>query len=202
MQKRKDKSFMFAIGALDFEEVKEWVAEYPDLINLRWAEDHPLERAIHTANPEMLKLLIRLGSDPNAKSESNQISILHHACLYGKAQMVRALIHEGAHVEATDKHGRRPLHFAAQNLATESVEIIQILIDHGADITALDIRGNGLLQHTKQFADETGNVETLNFVEGLWQSHQEKRVLSEALRAIPTSEESVEQKGARGILRM
>lgn len=59
----------------------------------------------------------------NAKNGQGETA-LHVACLNGSPASVKALIEEGADIEAQDKKGRRPLHSAAFNGNPDLVEVL------------------------------------------------------------------------------
>src|SRR6478672_3201484 len=54
-------------------------------------------------------------------------------------EKIRRLIELGADVNAIEKIGFTPLHFAAQE---KKLEIAQLLVDHGANVNAQDKHGN------------------------------------------------------------
>jgi uncharacterized protein len=64
---------------------------------------------------------------------------LHHATVDNDFKRVPALIAAGSAVNARDRDGFSPLHFAAQEHA---VAIARLLIDSGADFDAVNIHGN------------------------------------------------------------
>ena len=56
---------------------------------------------------------------------------LHYAALDNAFDTARAMIAQGAELDARDRSGRTPLHFAAQQ---GSVGLAQLLIDSGAAV--------------------------------------------------------------------
>ena len=97
----------------------------------------PLMWAVGVSKPhaaEVVKLLLRMGANPNARDEINR-SPLHHTAY---AEAVKELLGAGALLEARDRTGTTPLHEAAYRNHTEAVKA---LIDAGADVNARDNEG-------------------------------------------------------------
>jgi ankyrin repeat protein len=57
---------------------------------------------------------------------------------YGQLDICRLLIDKGADIEAKDREGWTPLHWAAQR---GHIEVVRLLCDHGADIEAVNFYG-------------------------------------------------------------
>jgi ankyrin repeat protein len=115
----------------------------------------PLLAAVHRANREMIDLLLRSGADINGRSHwwAGGFGVLdndhgladfliargarvdaHAAARLGMLDKLREMVAaDPAVVAARGGDGQTPLHFAA------SVEIARFLLDHGADIDALDV---------------------------------------------------------------
>ena len=89
--------------------------------------------------PEISRLLLEAGADVNARSE-NPMSVLplHSAVAGDQADVAAVLIDAGADVNARQRHGWTPLHGAAQNGATGTVER---LLAAGADLTTCNDDG-------------------------------------------------------------
>jgi ankyrin repeat protein len=64
---------------------------------------------------------------------------LHYAALQNNRLSVDALIRDGADPNAKDRLGFTPLHLAAQEWA---VDAAKFLLDHGAEVDAINIYGN------------------------------------------------------------
>ncbi|HLH54795.1 MAG TPA: ankyrin repeat domain-containing protein [Verrucomicrobiae bacterium] len=115
----------------------------------------PLMAAVHQTNREMIELLLATGADINARSHwwAGSFGVLdndhglaefliargarvdaHAAARLGMLDKLRQLVAEDpAAVSARGGDGQTPLHFAC------SVEIARFLLEHGADIDALDV---------------------------------------------------------------
>jgi ankyrin repeat protein len=81
---------------------------------------------------------------------------LHEACWAKHPAMVRLLIDRGADVNASGDGGRTPLHFAVWDGGVDAVEIVEILVQAGADIHAKDerLQENALGFALREFKDE------------------------------------------------
>jgi hypothetical protein len=115
----------------------------------------PLLAAVHRKNHEMIDLLLRSGADINGRSHwwAGGFGVLdndhgladfliargaridaHAAARLGLVDKLRELVAaDPAVVNARGGDGQTPLHFAC------SVEVAHFLIEHGADIDALDV---------------------------------------------------------------
>ena len=107
-----------------------------------------LMRAAYSADVELVQLLLEHGADPLVRNEDNETPLLV-AAGYGwidgysqgrsneeRLATIRLLIAEGADVNWACDHGITPLMVAANFGVTE---IIQHLVDEGADLAARDL---------------------------------------------------------------
>lgn len=99
-----------------------------------------LHFACQMGNQNAVELLLARGADPNALLRRNKFpfseeSPLHIACSRGSASIARILLTQGAdaNLKGGAPHGKTALHEAALQ---GHVEIIDILLDFGADITS------------------------------------------------------------------
>ena len=91
--------------------------------------------ALHlTDSPDVLKLLIKKGADPNTEN-NHGFTPLHFAIGKGNTRAARVLIENNADANAADRDGTTPLHLAHEPAAA------QLLIEGGADVNAKDNTG-------------------------------------------------------------
>ena len=118
--------------------------------NARDAEDTPaLMAAVLYADARCVKLLLDRGADPNAIDKAGATALMWAVPDIAK---VKLLIASGADVNASSKNlGRTPLLIAASYPG--SVAVLQLLLDHGANIHAKDRRGMHALGRAALSAD-------------------------------------------------
>ena len=98
-----------------------------------------LSHAASSGDLEMVCLLINLGADINAVSNTGRTPVLE-AC-YANAKVAEYLVQNGADVKKPDKNGETCLMTAARL----NKELCQILIDNGAEVNAQNAKGNSAL---------------------------------------------------------
>jgi truncated hemoglobin YjbI/ankyrin repeat protein len=113
----------------------------PALVRERYAGRTLLHDASGQANLSMVKLLLRLGADPNTSGGHGPLYCLANECrVSGGGGVVRALVQAGAHVDADECVKRcTALHMAARR---GNVEVAEALLDCGAAIEARDSLGD------------------------------------------------------------
>lgn len=116
----------------------------------------PLHLAASAANCEAVRLLLKAGAKLEIPDHEGRRPL--HAAVCGfvadpgaVADCVRLLIESGAEVEARDYDGHRPVD------SVGSVEILQILLQAGADLQGRNGKGGNLLHHSTAM----GQVELL-----------------------------------------
>lgn len=97
--------------------------------------DWALSIASSTGSRPLLRMLLRIGADPNAQDPYARWTALHTAAAYGRAGVAEVLLDRGADVNARERCANTPLHLAARNghLATA-----RVLVDRGADTDAME----------------------------------------------------------------
>ena len=125
--------------------------------NARDTEDTPalMAAALYT-DARCVKLLLDRGADPNATDKAGATALMW---AIPDAAKVKLLIAAGADVNAVSKNlGRTPLLIAAS--FPGSVAVLQLLLDHGANIHAKDRRG----MHALGRAAVSADVEVVRFL--------------------------------------
>ncbi|KAK2706236.1 hypothetical protein QYM36_016318 [Artemia franciscana] len=84
----------------------------------------PLGTAIKTSNLDLVKLLLKLGANPNCGE------CLHLAVKKGSADVCNLLIKSGAEIDATNVHGETPLGTATK---TSNLDLVKLLLKRGAN---------------------------------------------------------------------
>lgn len=89
--------------------------------------DFPLEMAARY--PEIVKLLLKAGADPQKSHRRNHETALWTAALYGNIDSVKLLLSAGADPCVVNHEGRSPLDLAIKN---KNEEVAKLLREHGA----------------------------------------------------------------------
>jgi ankyrin repeat protein len=71
-----------------------------------------------------------------ASEAQSNVTLLHDAAEYGRADAVELLISYHANVNARDGLGYTPLHMAMMFIDSQSTDIVALLLDHGAEVNA------------------------------------------------------------------
>ena len=104
-------------------------------------KEFPIHQAAHTCNIDELKRLVEQENTPVDQRTSGEKTALHYAAKLKHEDgiiLVDYLMKNHADINARDKHGRTPLHYAAKRAP---LNVIQYLVDHGADREAADVKG-------------------------------------------------------------
>ena len=123
------------------------------------ADSTPLVLAACTnEDRDVLKVLLEFGADINAANDKG-VTPLHAACLSHNTELAAFLLENGADVSARDAYGDTPLHILVRRRdkkpnnvesipavdswrakrETECIKLVDMLIENGADIEALNI---------------------------------------------------------------
>ncbi|XP_063168598.1 B-cell lymphoma 3 protein [Candoia aspera] len=120
----------------------------------------PLHLAVITAQPSLVKLLLSHRASPMVLDRNGQTA-LHLACEHGSHRCLQELL-DGSptplDLEARNFEGFTPLHLA---VGASSRDIVLALLDHGADVDAVDIKsGRSPLLH----AVENNNLDRVELL--------------------------------------
>ena len=110
----------------------------PDLSDRQGAT--PLQHAASMNQFDAVKVLLRYHANPNALTSAGRARAtpLQYAVELGNVQMASTLIAGGAEVNAKGPRGRTALHFAGSH----KLDMLQLLIEKGADVNARDADGD------------------------------------------------------------
>jgi ankyrin repeat protein len=111
-------------------------------------EGNDLHWAVRIDNADMVKWLLFIGADPNAKDDYHRTPLIV-AAAWGSTNCVRVLLEAGADINLHDSG-----HSKAINSA-DNPEVVRLLIDAGADINYVNGEGYNALKD----AAERGRVE-------------------------------------------
>ena len=104
---------------------------------------------------DILQALIDHGADVNAENMNNTTPLMM-ACWDGNVDPVDALLNAGADPNITDPNGDSCIHFAVHGEC--SIEAIQAIVDHGADVNAANISNETALI----ISCENGNLDAIS----------------------------------------
>lgn len=113
-----------------------------------------LVEAVQAGDAKAVASALSQGANPSmVVADFSDPTVLHLAVMHGHLRIVKLLLNRGADVEATDRFGLTPLHYAAAAAA----DVTQVLIDAGANPDQTDIEGNAPIH----YAATNGLVEVL-----------------------------------------
>ena len=91
-------------------------------------------------DPGITAYLLSKGANPNTQTNENGVAVLAGLCFVNQAECVRLILAHGADVNrGRDESMETPLHHALAGGA--DIEVIQLLIDRGADVNAKTLPG-------------------------------------------------------------
>jgi len=96
------------------------------------AQAGELEEAINAHDFNRVKQLLEVNPILISQADNNNVQPLHEAAMSGTSEIVEYLLSKGADVNARGYNKNTPLH------VTDDAAIARVLIDHGADLDALN----------------------------------------------------------------
>jgi hypothetical protein len=117
--------------------VEHFITKYPQDVNADGGYyARPLVAALAGEHFETADLLHHNGADLDVRGESGRTP-LHGAAYSGNLEVVRKLIeYDPAHIHTRGTYGATPLHSATDNHRNFNISVVQLLLEHGADINA------------------------------------------------------------------
>lgn len=129
-------------------EAVEWLLEHGALIESRGRKGStPLCQAAHNGHAAVVQTLIFRGASMSVQDEFGGIAAVCDAAFYGHVEVLGVLLANGCDVNAKNRSGATPLHYAAGHGQTEAV---RFLIAHGADVNARTEKGETALDHARE----------------------------------------------------
>jgi len=136
--KPTDTELFEAVRGCDFNAVYKRLENGGDACSVDWAGYTPLHYAASKKEFDIALLLLDRGADVNAKTRDQEVAVISQAVLFGDKRMVELMIAEGADVNAVDKTGFSPLHYAAR---INNPEFVSMLLEAGAKPELKDAEG-------------------------------------------------------------
>ncbi len=115
---------------------------------LRLSGTRPLEQAIGSRQPAVVRLLLAQGAAVNAPNPAGDTPLMVCARL-GSVEVARALLEAGAEVDRVNRQGRTAVHAAVPN--SDGAAVLRLLLDRGADGGRPDADGTTPLMEAAQW---------------------------------------------------
>lgn len=133
------------------------IAQIIEVTNMKKNQTNKLtEEIIRELNREDLNILTNYLSVENVNFiDRDNRSLIFHAIILGKINVINLCISHQAQINIQDKVGWYPLHYAAQSC---QIEIAQLLIENEANIEAKDNYGNTALWRAVFSAQGKGDM--------------------------------------------
>ena len=114
-----------------------------------------LSNAVKSGDVSLLARLVAIGASINERDENNS-SALHVALNFGRNEIAEWIIEHGGDITVANVSGMTPLHIAAQtyrNSLRTRLYLVKLLLEKGADPTAVTCRSETALDLAKQRRD-------------------------------------------------
>lgn len=131
-----------------------------------FAQDPQIFRLIRQGTPQDVAAALKSGANPNAQTADGKhtplvfVSEIHMSETY-RREMIDALIASGADIDRPAPNGDRPLHAAVRR---GDQTLAQFYLDRGADLHALDAKGDTVLHIAAQTACIEGRTGMMEFL--------------------------------------
>lgn len=137
-------TIQWAVLLGDATAVAAWLDHNPSLIHEHGLHGDPLlDHAVHNNKPEMARLLLERGANPNTRESKHGFAALHYAAVkHNRTALIKVLVECGANVNQVDNKGSSPLLESARSGSHDS---LVYLIEKGADVKLADLDGNTAL---------------------------------------------------------
>jgi cytohesin len=120
----------------------------------------PIHQAALSGHTQIITLLLEANANVNAVADGG--TALHRAITNGEIGSVKTLLDGNADVNAVDSGGRTPLHDAALgNWRNNVIEIVNLLLEAGAQVNVIEIKSGNTPLHTAVLYDKLNIVEAL-----------------------------------------
>ena len=113
--------------------------EEPTTVSMALLFDPEMIQAVKSGNSEQVEILLRQGANPNATDMLD--SALSIAVLLGNLGMTQLLVRYGADLNQRNPLGSTAMQEVVFSDSGVALKICAFLLDHGADINAVDFGG-------------------------------------------------------------
>ncbi|GBN25880.1 hypothetical protein AVEN_112601-1 [Araneus ventricosus] len=106
------------------------------VLDRMWRGEMPVSRALYYEAYEILEYLVQIGAEVNVRSQDDRMEPpLFAACRLRRLRAVHILLQSpNLNIDQRDFFNRTPLWAAVRS---SSLEMVELLLDHGADVTAV-----------------------------------------------------------------
>ncbi|SHG95327.1 ankyrin repeat domain-containing protein [Flagellimonas flava] len=139
---KKIDTFFKALKENDLQTVKKSPTHFKDVKDS--AGFYPISIVVRQKHPELLKVLLDKGANPNLANHDNlRTTALMQCSNVNSPEMARLLLEAGADVNSIDKNGDPVIHWSAYYGQTE---LTKLFLKHGAKTDLASIHAKGVLQ--------------------------------------------------------
>lgn len=118
----------------------------------------PLHFAANIGNLQAVQLVLQYEPDVNLKFSEKQWTALHCAISAENYDIFKLLLEKGANCNERNTWGATPFHRVLRN---NNMQVVQLFMNHGADIKVTDIHGRTALHYA---ALNINNIDVIQFV--------------------------------------